>query len=197
MSRHLFPESFLLSYNPSHWSNENETKKLISRVLVPYFENKKKQLKLPSSQKSLVIWDDFRGHKTDAVMALCEQNNILVAQIPPNFTHLLSPLDLTVNKKLKGLEQEDFCRYYSTALANTIRSNPGADISDLEVDTKLSTLKPLHAKSITRSFHYFNSDGRSIMINGWRAAGITAAVARCRNDNWQAILDPFARISID
>ena len=74
------------------------------------------------------------------------------------------------------------------------------DISDLEVDrldTKLSTLKPLHAKSITRSFHYFNSDGRSIMINGWRAAGITAAVARCRNDNWQAILDPFARLIND
>ena len=121
----------------------------------------------------------------------------MVAQIPPNFTHLLSPLDLTVNKKLKGVQQEDFCRYYSTALANTIRRNPGADISDLKVDTKLSTLKPLHAKSITRSFHYFNSDGRSIMIDGWRAAGISAAVARCRNDDWQAIFDPFARMSID
>ena len=35
------------------------------------------------------------------------------------------------------------------------------------------------------------------MINGWRAAGISAAVARCRNDDWQAILDPFARMSMN
>ena len=75
------------------------------------------------------------------------------------------------------------------ALANTI--------SDLNVDTKLSTLKPLHTKSLTRSFHFFYSDGRPIMINGWKAAGISATVPRCWNDDWQAIIDPFARMSMN
>ena len=57
--------------------------------------------------------------------------------------------------------------------------------------------QPLHAKPLTRSFHFFNSDDRPIVINGWRAAGIIAAVARRRNDDWQAIIDPFARMSLN
>ena len=193
----LFPKGFLLSYNPNHWSNEKETQKLLTEVLIPYFTEKKKALGLPQTHKSMIIWDDFRGHKTEATLELCEENNIVIAQIPPNFTHLLSPLDLTVNKKLKHLEQEDFSKYYSTAIANSVRNNPGIDVSELNIDKRLSTLKPLHAASITRSYHFFNSEGRSIILNGWRAAGITAAVARCRCNDWEGIVDPFAVMSLD
>ena len=64
-------------------------------------------------------------------------------------------LDLTVNKTLKSFEQEEFSTYYSTSLAEILSAHPNMSI---EVDTKLSTLKPLHAKSLAKSYDYFKTD---------------------------------------
>ena len=106
--RRLLPENFLLSFNPTHWSNEVETTKLLQSVLGPYFDSTKKRLNLPRAQKSLLIWDDFRAHHCPSVKSLADVMSIVTADIPKNFTHLVSPLDFTVNKKMKTLEQDDF-----------------------------------------------------------------------------------------
>jgi len=58
----VFPKGFSLSQNPQHWSNERETLKLIDEVINPYVINKRKELKLPPTQKALVIWDVFKGY---------------------------------------------------------------------------------------------------------------------------------------
>ena len=39
-----FPCGFFLSYNPKHWSNEDETLRLIEEVLVLYVEKVKKEV---------------------------------------------------------------------------------------------------------------------------------------------------------
>ena len=59
-----FPKGSVLSANKSHWSNETETIRLLNRIIHPYAKRKKADLDLPSSQKSLIIWDAFRalGH---------------------------------------------------------------------------------------------------------------------------------------
>ena len=87
--------------------------------------------------------------------------------------------------------------YYTKTVANLVAANPKVDVADIRVDTKLSTLKPLHARSLTRSYKYFNSDpGRKIILSGWRGAGITDAVKKCRDKSVQSLLDPFVRLSI-
>lgn len=60
----VFPKGFSISQNPKHWSNEEETLKLIDEVINPYV---RKELGLPPTQKSLMIWDVFKGQMTDAV----------------------------------------------------------------------------------------------------------------------------------
>ena len=65
----VFPKGFSLSQNPKHWSNEAETLKLIDEIINPYIVNKRKELKLSSTQKALVIWDVFKGQMTDAVQS--------------------------------------------------------------------------------------------------------------------------------
>ena len=65
----VFPKGFSLSQNPKHWSNEAETLKLIDEIINPYIVNKRKELKLTSTQKALVIWDVFKGQMTDAVQS--------------------------------------------------------------------------------------------------------------------------------
>ena len=39
-----FPKGFLLSANPKHYSNEEETLKLLKEVIVPYIQNERKTL---------------------------------------------------------------------------------------------------------------------------------------------------------
>ena len=99
-----FPKGFVLSANKSHWSNETETIRLLNRIIHPYAQRKKADLDLPSSQKSLIIWDAFRGHETDKVEDRLEVLDIETKGVPGNFTHLLQPLDLTTNSASKKID---------------------------------------------------------------------------------------------
>ena len=59
------------------------------------------ELKLPSDQPALAIFDVFRGQQTQSIMDLQEENNILVVNIPANCTDRLQPMDLSINKSVK------------------------------------------------------------------------------------------------
>ena len=52
-------ESFLFPYNEKHWSNDVVTWSLIDKIVAPYIENVKKELRVPDNQKSLLMWDAF------------------------------------------------------------------------------------------------------------------------------------------
>ena len=102
-----------------------------------------------------------------------------------------------INIKIKGIEQEDFSTYFSQSLAKFISNNPTMDVADARMDTKLSTLKPLLAKSIARTYEWFDSDsGKSNIMSGWRGAGIVDAVSNCKDNSWSSILDPFERLRL-
>ena len=112
--------------------------------------------------------------------------------------HRFKSSQLTVNKKMKGIEQEDFSKFSSQSLAKIISfSNPTMDVANARMDTKLSTLKPLLAKSIARTYEWFDSDsGKSNIMSGWRGAGIVDAISKCRDNSLSSILDPFERLSL-
>ena len=50
-----FPSGFCISQNLKHWSNEEETLKLIYKIINPYIIQKRAELKLASTQKALVV----------------------------------------------------------------------------------------------------------------------------------------------
>ena len=52
--------TFFFSFNKSHWSNEQETLRLINEMTVPYIDDTKEKLGLPDNQKSRLIWDAFK-----------------------------------------------------------------------------------------------------------------------------------------
>ena len=63
-------------------------------------------------------------------------------------------------------------------------------------------MRPLHARSLTNIYNLFNitERGRRVISNGWKAAGITEAVADARE--WDSTIDlerlvaPFANLQI-
>jgi len=59
-----FPPGFCVTQNPTHWSNEEETLKLVKEIINPYIVKKLIKLKLPETQEALVIWDVFKGQMT-------------------------------------------------------------------------------------------------------------------------------------
>ena len=61
------PKSFSLSANPTHFSNEIESLKLMKEIVIPYFQTERKKLGLATNHSGLIIMDAFKGQTTDAV----------------------------------------------------------------------------------------------------------------------------------
>ena len=98
--KYKFPAGWHITHAPKHWSNEQTMVQYIDNIILPYVESVGEQ-RQDSNAAALVIMDNFKGQITDTIHLLLEQNNILVALLPPNTTDLLQPLDVAVNKPAK------------------------------------------------------------------------------------------------
>ena len=89
------------------------------------------------------------------------------------------------------MEKHGFSDYFTSTITETLEIDPQRDVTTIEVDLKLSILKPIHAK-LLMSIHEFlqGEKGRKIILNGWKAARITDAVESARKERIPT-LDPF------
>ena len=62
-----------------------------------------------------------------------------------------------------------------------LESDPEKDVTTIEVDLKLSTLKPIHAKLMKKIYQHFKQAGRRTILNGWKSAGVVRAVEDARS----------------
>ena len=53
----------------------------INKILIPYIKKKRTELKLPSDQRALVLFDKFKGQCTSSILELLEENNISVVML--------------------------------------------------------------------------------------------------------------------
>ena len=124
-------------------------------------------------------------------MEKLDEMYIIDVQVPKNLTHLLQPLDLTTNLIFKRLEKQSFCEYFTENISRELSRNPNMDVTTIDIDLKLSTMKPRHAKCMTKIYNYLLSPrGREIILSGWKAAGITNTVIEARH-GIMPDLDPF------
>ena len=109
--------------------------------------------------------------------------NIKDIEVPKNMTHLLQPLDLTTNGVVKKMEQREFSDYFTNCITETLQADTKRDVTTIKVDLKLFTLKPIHAKTVSNVYEHLKSDKRKqVILNGFRAAGITKAVKKIREN---------------
>ena len=95
------------------------------------------------------------------------QVHLYSVYVPANMTHFFQPLDLTVNRCAKQRMRKEFVTYYSSAVKQQLDS--GKQLEDIEVDFRLSVLKPLHAKWIVELFNFFTSTrGKEVIARGWK-----------------------------
>ena len=166
-----FPSGFLVTQNPKHWSNEAETLNLIEKIINPYVVRKRANLNLPADQKALIVWDVFKGQMTQPVLDKLESLNLELVPVPANMTHFFQPLDLTVNGSAKKFLRARFTEYYADSVREQIDN--GKQLEDIDVDFRLSVIKPLHAKWLIALYNYLTTNkGMEIIAKGWKKAGI-------------------------
>lgn len=109
-----FPPSWDVTYSNNHWSSEKTMESYLMKVLIPFVNKKKEQLKLAQEQRALIIFaDKFKGQITDKFPGLLELNNMSVVMIQAHCTDRLQPMDVSVNKSAKVFLRNEFQEWYS------------------------------------------------------------------------------------
>ena len=101
-----------------------------------------------------MIWDAFKGQSTEKVKLELEHLNTKDAEVPKILKHLLQPLDLTTNGVVKKMEQRELEDYFTNCITEALVANPKRDLTTIKVDLKLSTLKPIHAKTVSKVYEH-------------------------------------------
>ena len=100
-----------------------------------------------------------------------ESLNLELVTVPANMTHFFQPLDLTVNGSAKKFLRARFTEYYADAVREQLEN--GKQLEEIDVDFRLSVIKPLHAKWLIALYNYPTTQkGMEIIAKGWKKAGI-------------------------
>ena len=79
--------------------------------------------------------------------------------------------DLTVDREAKKFIKDQFTSWYSAQIQSQLDS--GVVLDDVDVDLRLSVLKPIHATWIVSMYnHLSSSEGRQSIAKGWKKAGV-------------------------
>ena len=106
-----FPKSFSsLSANPKHFSNTEESLKLLAEIIIPYVNSERENIGLKQTQQALLIMDVFSGQMSEPVKEKLIENSILLVRVPANMSNLFQPLDLTVNGSVKAFNETEIYR---------------------------------------------------------------------------------------
>ena len=96
-----------MSANTKYQSNTQEVLKHLKEIVIPSVEAETKKIGNPD-QFELLIWNVFRGQKTEEVTSLLRENKISYEYVPNNMAADFQVLDLTVNKWIKGIMMYKF-----------------------------------------------------------------------------------------
>ena len=102
-------------------------------------------------------------------------------------THFFQPLDLTVNGQATKFCKEKFKSWYSGEVQRQLDS--GTSFEDIEVDLRISVIKPIQAGWLVASYDYLTgAEGRKCILKGWEKAGVKDIV---NSDKPPPPVDPF------
>ena len=165
-----FPKGWDITHTANHWSNEETTKRYITKVLDPYFTEERERLDLPPDHPALVILDVFAAHRTQVVRDLFKDNQMYIVYVPAGCTGLLQPLDVSGNGSFKEFLKAHFSDWYSDQVQE--KTNTGAI---KVVDMRLTYLKPKHANWILQAWSKLK--GRpELCVLGWKKTGVLGVV---------------------
>ena len=142
--------------------------KLLHEIIIPYVESERIRFDLPD-QMTLIIWDVFRGHKTDSVLKVFQENNLTTEYLPNNY---YQPLDCTTNKWAKDFT---ICTWYAKQIREQLAR--GVPLEQIDIKFQLTTMKPLHVQWVIDLYNEMTTqNGKDVVIADWEQSGIFDAI---------------------
>ena len=176
LSKVQFPSSFSLSFNPKHYSNEEEPVKVLNYIVIPYVSKEKEKLGLNEGQAMLQIINVFKGQTVDPVLKVLSNNNIFLQSVPANITYLFQLLDVQggANGFVKHLIKNKFSDWYAVQITQAM--DDSRELDSIDIELKLSIIKPLHAKRMMEVYNEMTSaERKEVCLKGWEVSDIKGA----------------------
>ena len=126
----------------------------LGNVLVPYHKKQISSGNLPADQPGLLLVDGHSSHESLAAIEMAKANNITIFCLPPHFTHLLQPLDVSYFRSLKSNWSRE---------AETLGRDPRNEGKYVTKATFCRTLNKAWEKTIAK---------RETVTNGFRRCGL-------------------------
>ncbi|KAL7638998.1 UNVERIFIED_CONTAM: hypothetical protein RMT77_010533 [Armadillidium vulgare] len=82
------------AFSKSGWFDGELFKQYINKIIIPFFKKE-------PEKKKVLIGDNLPAHMSLEIVEILKQNNISLVFLPPNSTHILQPLDVSVFRPLK------------------------------------------------------------------------------------------------
>ena len=92
-----FPDNWHITCTPTHWCNKQTTLDYIAKIIIPYFNRKRADLKLCATHPALAIFDEFTGQVTEEALTVLDDNNIYYVIVPPNCTNFNLLMSVLIN----------------------------------------------------------------------------------------------------
>ena len=170
-----FPDNFNLTFTPNHWGNEDKVIEHLEKVVFPFMVEKRKELSLSDEQKAILVFDVFKGQKTERVQHLIADNNCVCVFVPASMTNYFQPLVLTVNGPAKQFLKGEFQEWYVREIAKQV--DEGIDVYSSDVNAKLSVMKAIHTRRLVGLYDHLR-DKPEVIRKGFEMAGIVEAVTK-------------------
>lgn len=141
---------------------------MLKKIIVPYIENVREKLPLcRSNVPALCIFDVFKAHQVNEFKDQLTRNNVRMRYVPASCTSELQPFDLAGNDEFKKCIKNQFSEWYADQIKKELKR--GKTMQSLNVDLRLSTLKPIHAGWLVKAHQTVRSE---TILQGWEKSGI-------------------------
>ena len=113
----------------------------------------------------------------DPVLKILSNSNVLLQSVPANFTYLFQSLNVQggPNGFVKCLMKNKFSDWYTAQITHAMDDD--RDIDSIDIESKLSIIKPFHAKWMIKALNEMTSAGeKELCLKEWEVSGIKDAV---------------------
>ena len=104
------PEGFIVKTQEKSWMDEGLMEVWVEEIWLKYVREVSKQL---GFDNSLLIFDAFSAHKTDAVHSKLVENKSDILMFPPGCMSKCQPMDVCINKPFKAILRKSWVNYIS------------------------------------------------------------------------------------
>ena len=184
-----FPDEFDVTHSKNHWSNETLAIQHLDNIIIPYFEVIREEPGLLENRKCLLTYNVFKVQTTEMYREHLDENNIAYVQVPPNLTHIFQPLVLNVNAFTKSFLKSRSHKWYTKEVTNGL--NKGKNVHQIDIDTKLSKMKPIHARWLISLYEKLRNSNKII-----KSAFENALVMEAIDNKEIPDEDPFKPLSV-